>query len=76
VALVVMATGDLGHFPSSREYAEWGALNQRTAFRQWEGIREVFGDEWRTVIERLAAEVDRRASGRRPGVITKLPVPA
>lgn len=76
VGLVVMATGELGHVPSGSEYARWGGINERTAFRQWEGIAEVFGEDWRTVIEALAEYVEREHVQRSPGAIRALPVVA
>jgi hypothetical protein len=52
-----IVTESLGHFPSGREYAEWSLVDERTAFRQKQRIREYFSeDEFESLIEQLVGE--------------------
>jgi hypothetical protein len=75
VAQVAMTTAELGQVPSGNVYAEYWAVNPRTAFKQWEGIAEVFGPDWRVVVEQVAREINaRRERKLRP--ITNFAVPA
>jgi hypothetical protein len=69
-----LATRDLGHVPSGREYAAWAFVDDRTAWRRRSALREVFGDDrWVEVVEALAAQVEPGRSIR--GQVA-LPVPA
>lgn len=64
VAQVAMTTAELGRVPSGREYAEFWAVSERTSFKQWEGIAEVFGPDWREVVEKVAAQIAEKRERR------------
>jgi hypothetical protein len=46
--------------PLTREYAEWWAISERTGERHRAGILDVFGEQWPSVVESIAAEIRRR----------------
>lgn len=71
VAQYAIATRDLGRVPSNSEYESYWAVSNRTAERHRAGIRDVYGDDWRDVVEWLASEIDRRRV-RAPGALVKL----
>lgn len=75
VAQWAIATAELGHVPTTVEYAEWWAIDERTGWRHRALVHEAFGDEWQPVVERVAAELVRRGA-RSPGAVQQLPVPA
>lgn len=75
VAQYAMTTADLGRLPSTTEYRDWWNISERTAWRHRERMHEVFGDEWRAVVERVAAEVKRRHA-RSPRAVMQLSVAA
>ena len=71
VAQYAIATAELGEVPGTARYADYWAIDERTGWRHREGIREVFGDDWRAVVEQVAAEATKRqttAPGRLLGV--------
>jgi hypothetical protein len=67
-----VATVELGHLPTTVEYADWWAVDERTAWRHRAGIREVFGDDWQDVVARVASEAGRRKL-RAPRDVMALP---
>jgi hypothetical protein len=72
IALWAIASVDLGHFATTVEYAEWAAVDERTAWRDRARIVEVFGDV-EPVVMSLAARVGDRRS---PAAVSRLAVPA
>jgi hypothetical protein len=60
VAQMAIATAELGHVPTNAEYCDWWALDDRTGWRHRAGVRDVFGDEWATVVQVVADEIRRR----------------
>jgi hypothetical protein len=72
VAQWALAADDLGHFPTTVEYAEWWAVDERTAWRHRASIKDVFGDV-EPVVMAVAAEI---AGRRSPRAVMKLPLPA
>jgi hypothetical protein len=74
VVQYAIAAADLGHVPTNDEYCEWWACSERTGWADRERMREVFGDDWRSVVEALAAATERQRS-RSPRVLMQLPVP-
>jgi hypothetical protein len=68
-----LAYQEFGRVPTAVEYAEWAFISERAAWQRRASLREVFGDEWKEVAERLVADVDSRESRRR---LVRLPLPA
>jgi len=60
VAQWALATADLGHVPTTVEYADYWAVKERTGWNHRAGVRDVFGDDWPELVEDLAAEIRRR----------------
>lgn len=75
VALAAMLTVKLGgRFPTAPEYADYWAVSERTAFKQWSGIAEVFGPDWRELVIKLAGEIEAKQEQRlRPVTKYRLP---
>lgn len=74
VAQWALATYDLGHVPTVVEYAEYWAIAERTGWLHGKRAADVFGkDEWRSVVEAVAAEITQRRS---PRAVMALPLPA
>jgi hypothetical protein len=73
VAQWAIAAADLGHMPTTVEYADWWGVDERTGWRHRAAIREVFGDNWQAAIELIVAEVERRRL-RSPRDVFKLAV--
>ena len=73
VAQYAMTTADLGHVPSNTEYCSWWVITTRTGFHHRALIKAAFGEDWRPVVEQLAAEIVRRGN-RSPGVIKSMPL--
>lgn len=71
VAQLVIATSELGHFPTAVEYADYWAIDERSAWRHRARARDGLGDEWQDVVSALA----RRTSSRSPRAVISLPVP-
>ncbi|HEY8773078.1 MAG TPA: hypothetical protein VIM05_00795 [Gaiellaceae bacterium] len=57
VAQWAMATRDLGHVPTTVEYAEYWSISERNGWLHRSRIRAALGDEWPVVVEKLAAYV-------------------
>jgi hypothetical protein len=74
VAKAAIAAVELGHVASGNEYAEFWAIDQRTSFRHFEGIADVFGPDWRDVVEQLAKRAEARGD-RKARSVTKYPLP-
>lgn len=64
IAQVAMTTAELGRVPSGNEYADYWAVSARTSFKQWEGIAEVFGPDWRDVVVKIADEINEKRERR------------
>ena len=75
VAQWAMTTADLGHLPTTVEYADWWAMSERNAWRHRSLVHEAFGDDWATIVDDLAAEIVRRKVHSSRGV-QALAVPA
>lgn len=73
IAQLAMQTRELGRIPSAVEYADWWAVDERTAWRHRAEARDVFGDAWEDVVLVLVAEMDRR-SVRSPRGVQELAV--
>lgn len=58
VAQWVIATDDLGHVPTTVEYSEYWAIDERTGWRHRANVAAVLGDEWQAAVEALVREVD------------------
>lgn len=55
-----IAADELGHMPTTVEYAEYWAVDERTGWAHRARVREAFGDEWQSIVTRMAVEVGRR----------------
>jgi len=73
VAQWAIATAELGHVPTTVEYAEWWSINERTGWRHRSLVHEALGDEWVAAVEMIAAEAERRAV-RSPRAVQQLAV--
>lgn len=71
VAQWAIATAELGHVPTTVEYSEWWAIDERTGWRHRALAHEALGEEWQTVVERLAREIERRQD-RSPRAVQQL----
>ena len=60
IAQWAMTTEALGRVPTTVEYAEWWAVDERTGWRHRAEARDVFGDSWSEVVSQLADEMGRR----------------
>ena len=60
VAQWAMTTEALGRLPTTVEYADWWAVDERTGWRHRAEAREVFGESWGEVVQLLADEMARR----------------
>jgi len=76
IAQYAIATRELGHVPTTEEYSEYWAVAERTAWLHRRAVRDVFGDDnWRQVVEQVAAEIDRGAGSLSPRRVMDLPAP-
>jgi len=57
VAQWAIATAELGHMPTTVEYSEWWAVTERTGWNHRALIQQALGEDWQTVVERVAAVV-------------------
>lgn len=73
VAQWAIATADLGEVAGTARYAEWWAISERNAWRHRAAIREALGDDWQSVVARLARHVEERRS---PRALMALPLSA
>lgn len=64
VAQWAIATHELGHVPTTVEYADYWYCDERTGWRHRASCAAVFGDEWQAVVESLAADIGDRLSPR------------
>lgn len=64
VAQWALATADLGHVPTTVEYANWWAVTERTGWNHRSACRDVFGDDWPDVVEFVARQIGDRRSPR------------
>jgi hypothetical protein len=69
VAQWAMTTAELGYVPSTVEYSEWWGVDERTGWRHRAGIRDVFGEDWPVVVERVGQEIKRRSERSRSKVM-------
>lgn len=72
VAQYAITTRELGHVPTTVEYADYWALSERSGWDHRARVKSVFGDDWREVVETVAAEIERRSTREVMG----LPIPA
>jgi hypothetical protein len=70
VAQWAITAEDLGRFPTTAEYAEWWALDERTGWRHRAEIRDVFG-EVEPVVMAVAARIE---GSRSPRAVMRLAV--
>jgi hypothetical protein len=73
VAQWALATAELGQMPTTVEYAEWWALDERTGWRHRALVHQALGDDWQAVVEDLAAEIKRRQA-RSPRAVQQLAI--
>lgn len=73
VAQWALTTAELGRVPTTVEYAEWWAVDERTGWRHRALVHDALGDEWQSVVELVAAEVKRRRA-RSPRAVQQLAV--
>lgn len=66
-----ITTNELGHFPTTVEYAEWWAIDERTGWRHRALIHEALGGEWASIVTRMAVAAGRRQA-RSPRAVQKL----
>lgn len=57
VAQYAIATHELGHVPTTDEYCDYWAVDERTGWRHRAVIRDVYGDQWGEVVEAVAAPI-------------------
>lgn len=69
VAQWAMTTHELGRVPTTLEYAEWWAVDERTGWRHRAGVKDVFGESWVEVVLLLADEMERRKLRSPRGVL-------
>lgn len=62
IAQYAMATRALGRIPGAETYADYWSVDERTAWRHRQGIREVYGDKWREVVQLVADELGDQLS--------------
>jgi hypothetical protein len=65
VAQYAIAADELGHVPSTSEYRDYWAISERTAWLHRSKMRDVFGEEWRTVVESVVAAMGKSRSPRK-----------
>jgi hypothetical protein len=71
VAQLAIATNELGHFPTALEYADYWAVDERSAWRHRARGRDVFGEDLQDVVELVAARIQSRSYH----AVMSLPVP-
>jgi len=71
VAQWAMVTAELGHVPTTVEYSDWWAVNERTGWNHRALVHAAFGDDWQTTIEHIAHEAMRK-SARSPRSVQRL----
>lgn len=67
----IIATHDLGHFPTTVEYADYWAVDERTGWRHRAQIAAALGPDWMTAVQKLA---DGMGDSRSPRAVMKLAV--
>lgn len=75
VAQWAIATAELGHVPTTVEYSEWWAVDERTGWRHRAAVSAALGEDWQPVVERIAAEAQRRQA-RSPRAVQALALAA
>ena len=71
VAQWAMVTADLGRVPTTVEYSEWWAITERTGWHHRALVRDALGEDWPTVVERVA-EVVAAKKLRSPRAVQQL----
>jgi len=71
VAQWAMTTADLGRVPTTVEYSEWWAVTERTGWNHRALVHEALGEDWPTVVERVA-EVVAAKKLRSPRAVQQL----
>jgi hypothetical protein len=74
VARYAMTQTRLGKFPTTVEYAEDWAIDERSAWRHRAKMHDALGEDWPAIVEHVAAQIERRQLG--VNAATQLPVPA
>lgn len=69
-AQLVISRLEAGREESASEYGRRWGVNQRSAFLHREHAAEVFGPEWRSLVELLAAQVERSEGSELPSLAT------
>jgi len=75
IAQWVMVTAELGRVPTTVEYSEWWAVDERTGWRHRAECRAVLGDEWQSVVQQLADHVTQKQA-RSPRAVMGLALSA
>ena len=57
IAQWAIVTAELGHVPTTVEYSEWWAVDERTGWRHRASCRDVLGDDWQTVVQQIAGVI-------------------
>jgi hypothetical protein len=73
VAQWAIATAELGRVPTTVEYSDYWAINERSGWRHRARVHEGLGDQWPAVVEQLARRLGERRS---PRAVMSLPAPA
>lgn len=63
IAQYASTWAELGKFPTAEEYAASWSIDERTAWRHRAEFEQVFGDNWREVVDQVAEVI--RSSGDR-----------
>jgi hypothetical protein len=72
VAQWALATHDLGHVPTTAEYADYWAVIERTGWNHRRRIRDALGDDWPAIVDELAHAIGEQRS---PRAVMSMPVP-
>lgn len=62
VAQWAIATHELGHVPTTVEYAEYWAIAERSGWNHRARIRDALGEDWQPVVESIAAAAGKTQS--------------
>jgi len=64
VVLWAIATRELGHLPTTVEFAEWWRISERQAWRYRANVHELFpGNELAAIVEHVAGGIDELPAG-------------
>lgn len=71
VAQWSLVAAELGRVPTTVEYAEWWAIDERTGWRHRAAVQAALGDDWPPIIEHLA-QAAAAQQARSPRAIQQL----